>query len=257
MSSLEEVTTYLDATLRTADIPDYPQALNGLQLASDAPIRRVAAAVDFSSQTVDGARAAGANLLLVHHGMFWSGLQPIRDLAYRRLATLIRNDIAVYSSHLPLDVHPVLGNNALLARHLGLEPTGTFARYQNIFVGVSGASDVLTSSLVESATHLAAAHGGIVVATPHSSGRRTRAWGICTGAGASSETLAEAAARGLDTLIVGEGPHHTAVQARDMGIVVIYAGHYATETFGVQALAKELERAFELESVFIGAPSGL
>jgi putative NIF3 family GTP cyclohydrolase 1 type 2 len=114
-----------------------------------------------------------------------------------------------------------------------------------------------TDDLVRQTRAFAKEHGGSVVATPSAPGRRTRRWGICTGAGASTETLTEALSRGIDTLIVGEGPHHTAVQADDTGVVIIYAGHYATETLGVKALGESVARAFGLESVFIDAPTGL
>src|SRR5438105_9515368 len=115
MPALADLAVFLDDTLSVASIPDYPTALNGVQLATDSEVRHVAAAVDFSSVTVDAAVAAGAGLLLVHHGMFWSGMTPLTGRRYERLRTLIRNGVAVYSAHLPLDVHPEFGNNAQLA----------------------------------------------------------------------------------------------------------------------------------------------
>lgn len=257
MPNLAEVARYLDDLLRTSEIPDYPNALNGVQLANRGPIRRVAAAVDFSSRTAQRAIESDAQLLLVHHGMFWGGAQPITGHSYDRLAALLAADVAVYSSHLPLDLHQEVGNNALLARRLGLAPSDGFARYKTIDVGVSGSSDVDTDDLVRETRAFAREHGGSVVATPCAAGRRTRRWGICTGAGASAETLGEALSRGIDTLIVGEGPHHTAVQADDTGLVIIYAGHYATETLGVKALGESVAKAFGLETVFIDAPTGL
>lgn len=257
MASLTEIVQYLDATLDVANIPDYPQALNGLQLANSGTVSRVAAAVDFSTTTVDAAIRAGAQLLLVHHGMFWSGQQPITGRRFARLRSLFQHDVAVYSAHLPLDVHPVLGNNAQLAAYLGLVPDGGFARYQTIDVGLTGPAQVPTKDLVEKMAVLAREHGGALVATKCEPNRQTRRWAICTGAGASSSTIAEAAERGIDTLIAGEGPHHTAVEARDIGLAVIYAGHYATETFGVRALAKTLVEGFRIESSFIEAPTGL
>lgn len=257
MASLASIVSHLDTLLGTAEVPDYPNALNGLQLDGGPEVRRVAAAVDFSSETVARAVEWNADLLLVHHGMFWGGLQPIRDLAYARLRMLIAARTAVYSSHLPLDRHPELGNNVLLARELGLTPSGGFARHGTIEIGVSGEADIETSSLVERASEFARAHGHAAVATPHASDRRTRRWGICTGAGASSATIGEALERGLDTLVVGEGPHHTAVEARDRGIVIVYAGHYATETLGVRALAAHVAERFGVDATFIGAPTGL
>ena len=257
MPSLAQLAEYLDRTLDIASVPDYPNAMNGVQLANLGDIERVATAVDFSSTSVAGAIDAGARLLIVHHGMFWGGVQPITAHRYERLRALIANDVAVYSAHLPLDVHPELGNNALLAKRLGLVPTGGFVRYQNMDVGLSGHSEIATTRLAELAGELAREFRGTLVATPFEPGRVTRAWGICTGAGADSSSLREAAQRGLDTLIVGEGPHHTAVEARELGIVVLYAGHYATETLGVRALGETLAAHFNVTTAFIDAPTGL
>ncbi len=231
--------------------------MNGLQCANSGTVERVAVAVDFSRAAIDATVAAGASLLVVHHGMFWSGAQPIVGASYERLRTLLAHDVAVYASHLPLDMHPTLGNNAGLARRLGLEPTGTFGRYKTVDVAVTGESDVETATLAERARSFAAQWGGTVRHTPIASERRTRRWGLCTGAGASSDTLREASERGLDTLIVGEGPHHTAIDAVERDVVVIYAGHYATETVGVRAIGAWLEARFGLPWSFVGEPTGL
>lgn len=255
---LHDVVAWLDALLDTATVPDYGNAINGLQLQNAGTVTRVAAAVDFSRRTIDGAIAAGANLLVVHHGMFWSGLQPIRDVAYERLQTLIEHDVAVYASHLPLDTHRELGNNRLLARALDLDPTDDFAQYKTVAVGVRGTSDLATADLADRVRAFTRGHDGAALVTPIAPpDRRTRTWAICTGAGASTSTLHEAASLGVDTLIVGEGPHHTAVEADELGIVVMYAGHYATETLGVQALAARIERQFGLPWSWIAAPTGL
>lgn len=251
------VAEYLDGLLETATTPDYSGALNGLQLDNRTPVRRVAAAVDFSLRTIEGAIAEGANLMIVHHGMFWSGAQRIVGPSYERLRLLMQNDVAVYSAHLPLDRHPELGNNVLLASELGLKPSGGFAQYKGMAIGVRGQADLPTATIVERATALARQHGGNTVVTPYASDRVTRRWGICSGGGASSETLREAHEAGLDTLIVGEGPHHTAVDAPELGLVVVYTGHYATETLGVRALAANLEAQYGLPWSFIAAPSGL
>lgn len=255
--ALDAVVVHLDTVLRTREVPDYAGAVNGLQVANAGQVARVAAAVDFSRAAVDQAVAAGASLLVVHHGMFWGGAQAITGATYERMRRLFAHDLAVYSAHLPLDVHPTLGNNALLARQLGLEPSAGFARYKTVDVGVSGEADVDTQALAAGAAAFAAHWRHQARHTPITAGRRTRRWGVCTGAGASSETLAEASARGIDTLIVGEGPHHTAVEAVERDVVVIYAGHYATETLGVQALAGEVERTFGLPWTFVGEPTGL
>lgn len=256
--ALDVIVRHLDELLATSDTPDYGGAVNGLQLENAGTVTKVAAAVDFSLRTVDGAIAAGANLLVVHHGMFWGGATPIRGAAYRRLRRLIENDVAVYASHLPLDRHAALGNNALLARALGLQPAREFARYKTIAVGVSGDADIETAELIDRARAFAAREGGsVVVAGSAPPDRRTRRWALCTGAGASSDTVREAIELGADTLIVGEGPHHTAVDADDAGLVVIYAGHYATETLGVRAVAQHLSERFGIPWAFVSAPTGL
>ena len=255
--ALETIAAHLDERLHIAEIHDYAGALNGVQVEHTGPVRRIAVAVDASLRAIQGASAAGANLLIVHHGLFWGGTQPLRAHSYQRIRALIVDDIAVYSAHLPLDLHPTLGNNPLLAHALDLVPTAGFAWSQGHHVGVQGESDIATADLVHRASRIAEAEGGALVTVGLSEARRTRRWGICTGAGASSDTLREAAAAGIDTLIVGEGPHHTAVEAPEMGIAVLYAGHYATETFGVRALGAELEQLFGLPWSFIAAPTGL
>ena len=257
--ALDEITGHLDVLLRTLEIPDYGGALNGLQVQNAGTVRKVAAAVDLSRRTIEGAAREDADLLLVHHGAFWGGVQPIRGALYDRLRLLFTHGIAVYASHLPLDLHPELGNNVRLARTLGLQPSGGFARFQTVTIGVRGETDLPTARLVERATAFARTHGGIVRMSPmlDGQGRRTRRWAICTGAGASSDTIREAVAEGIDTLIVGEGPHHTAVEAPEAGLAIIYAGHYATETLGVQALAEHVASTFHLPWAFIEAPTGL
>ena len=257
MASLGDVVRFLDGELRTPDVPDYDGALNGLQLANAGQVTRVAAAVDYSSRTVGGAHEQGADLLIVHHGMFWGGAQRLVGGAFDRLRTAISGNLAVYSSHLPLDLHPTLGNNALLASALDLKPDRPFGRYKDIHVGVSGTADLATRALVERLRAVSARYATTLVTTPFADSRRTRRWAIITGSGASSGSLAEAQAAGVDTLVVGEGPHHTAVEAIDSGMCIAYAGHYATETFGVRALAATVAERFGLPWVFVDSPTGL
>jgi len=255
--SLADVARHLDTVLCTSEVPDYPGAMNGVQVEHDGPVKHCAVAVDASLHTIDAAIAAGCNLLVVHHGLFWGGTQPLRGRVFQRVRRLLAHDVAVYSSHLPLDIHPTLGNNALMARALELTPSGGFARYQSITVGVMGDADTETASLATRCDALARREGGQLVTVGVTPERRTRRWALCTGAGASSDTLREASAAGVDTLIVGEGPHHTAVEASELGIAVLYVGHYATETFGVRALGEEIERAFGVPWTFVAAPTGL
>jgi dinuclear metal center YbgI/SA1388 family protein len=257
MTTIDEVALYSDELLRTRAIPDYPSALNGLQFESDAPLHSIAAAVDLSTRAIEGAKALSANLLIVHHGMFWGGLVPLTGAAHRRVRLLLENDIAVYSSHIPLDCHPTLGNNVLLARELQLTPSREFARYEGIFIGVAGDCDVATQTLVDRASSFAQQYGHVVRTTPIKDRRRTKRWGMCSGAGAAADTLKEAMDAGIDTLIVGEGPHWTAITAEENDLVVIYAGHYATETLGVCALARHLSDKYKVPWQFVSAPTGL
>jgi putative NIF3 family GTP cyclohydrolase 1 type 2 len=163
----------------------------------------------------------------------------------------------VYSSHIPLDVHPRLGNNALLARELQLATDGGFGRYKGIEIGVTGAVDVATATIIERMRVFSGQYGTHVVATDADATRRTRRFAIITGSGADTGTIDEARERGVDTLIVGEGPHHSAVQAMEQGLVVIYGGHYATETLGVRALGALIGERFRVPWDFVAVPTGL
>jgi len=255
--ALGDIAAYLDDLLRTSEVPDYRGAMNGVQVEHIGPVTRCAVAVDASSRTIEGTIEQRANLLIVHHGLFWAGAQPIRGHVYERVRRLIAHDVAVYASHLPLDLHPTVGNNVLLASELGLEPSSGFARFESIEVGVKGNCNLPTAVLADRCEQVARREGGQLVAIGVTPERRTTRWAICTGAGASSETLREAKAFQVDTLIVGEGPHHTAIEAEELGIAVLYVGHYASETFGVRALGAEIERAFGIPWSFIAAPTGL
>ena len=253
---LRDVVRALDTELRTFDIPDYGGAVNGLQVANRGTVHKIAVAVDASRAAITEAAITGANLLIVHHGLFWGGAQPLTGVSYEKYRTLFGADIAVYSTHLPLDCHAELGNNVRLARALGLEVSAGFARYKTIDVGVMGEADVRTAELVDRVEGFAARYGSPVRTSIPTAGRITRRWAICTGGGASTETLREARERGVDTLIVGEGPHHTTVEAVEHDLCVVYAGHYATETLGVQAVGAWLEQRFGLPWSFLHLPTG-
>lgn len=254
---LSELARYLDTHLRIHEVADYPAALNGVQMSHTGPVHRVAAAVDASLRTIDGAIEARANLLLVHHGMFWNGLQRLDGRAYERVRRLVEHDIAVYAAHLPLDAHETHGNSRLLAAELGLQPADGFARHEGVHFGVRGDASIDTSALHDRLRAFVRQHGGDAIATRYDPGRITRRWAICSGSGANRDTLAEASELGIDTLIVGEGPHWTAVEADEMGMVVLYGGHYATETLGVRSVAAHLEHQYGIPWTFIAAPTGL
>lgn len=253
---LQEIVSALNAELRIAEIPDYPGAMNGLQVGNRGSVQRVAVAVDASYAAITNAVADGADLLLVHHGLFWGGVQPLVGVPYDKYAAMLSNGLAVYAAHLPLDLHAEYGNNVQLARALGLTPDGGFARYKTVDIGVTGTADEDTDALLARVLAFSASYGGSVRTSIPTQGRRTRRWAICSGGGASSETLREARERGVDTLIVGEGPHHTTVEAIEHDLCVMYAGHYATETLGVQSLGAFLEARFGIPWTFLRLPTG-
>lgn len=256
-AALADVVRALDLELRTGEVPDSSVALNGLQVANSGRVTRVAVAVDASLASINAAAGLGANLLVVHHGLFWGGLQPIVGKTYERLHALIAHDIALYSTHIPLDLHPVLGNNVLLAAALGLTASAPFARHKGVDIGVSGVCDEATSALVNRVTSYAAEYGGSVRVSIPVEKRTTTRWAICSGMGVSPDSLLEARSAGVDTLIVGEGTHHSAVDSAEHDVCVVYAGHYATETLGVQAVGNWLQQRFGLPWSFLLLPTGL
>lgn len=246
-----KLSAYLDEVLHVREIADYPNALNGLQVENSGEISRVAAAVDASEASIRAAIARNCNLLIVHHGLFWDGLGSINGRRYRRLKLLLDHDVAVYSSHLPLDIHPRLGNNAILARELGIAVEGSFASFQQTPLGIWGKLDIQREALTELLGDLLGVRVRLIAGGSETVSRV----GVVTG-GAGS--MIEAAVQtGLDAFITGEGAHHTYFDAMENGINVYYAGHYATETFGVRALAGHLEEKFGLPGEFLDLPTGL
>lgn len=250
---LREVVAYLDDYLDVGSTPDYPGALNGLQVEGPGPVRRVVAAVDASEAAVREAAAWPADLLLVHHGIFWDGLQPLTGRLFRKVEALIKGRTALYSVHLPLDAHPEVGNSAVLARALGLAEPSPFGEYKGSAVGWMGeiGAPVLAEEL---AAKMQAVLDGPVRVLPGGPERIARI-AVVTGAGASM--LGEAAARGLDGLVTGEAQHHHAIEAAERGVTLFLGGHYATETWGVKAVAAKLQERFGVETMFTDLPTGL
>lgn len=251
MMRLEELVDYLDGYLRIAEVPDYPNALNGLQVEGRDEVRRIGVAVDASEASIRAAAGRGCDVLIVHHGLFWDGNVPVTGRRYRRLRLLIERGIALYSAHLPLDVHPEVGNNVVLARELGIAVEGTFGDYKGMPVGVWGRLELSREAL---AARLDEVLGGRVRLLPGGPERLERV-GVLTGAGGGM--IADAIAAGLDALVTGEGAHHTYFDAIEGGINVYYGGHYATETWGVRALGAHLSERFGVPTEFIDLPTGL
>jgi dinuclear metal center YbgI/SA1388 family protein len=250
---LRTIVTYLDEYLRIRAVPDYPTALNGLQVDSGrTEVRRIAVAVDAAQATIGRAVAGGADLLIVHHGLFWDGNQPVTGRRYRRLKALLDADLPLYGAHLPLDVHPEVGNNAVLARELGIDIQGTFGEYKGSPVGVWGTVDeMLREGLAARLDALLGVRVKLVPGGPE----RVRRVGVITGGAGGS--VADAVAAGLDAFVTGEGAHHNFFDAEEGGINLLLGGHYATETWGVRALGRHLEEKFGIEWMFVDHPTGL
>lgn len=251
MVNLNALVEFLDQKLDITGIPDYPGALNGLQLENEGRVTRVAAAVDASLPVFEKAIVGGADLLVVHHGMFWQGAQPVTRANYRKLKLAMDAGLAVYSAHIPLDVHPTCGNNAQLAQCLGMDKTESFFPWKGIELGLAQHVDGSLSELVENLSKITGYRPHVCPGGSSLAGRV----GIITG-GAGSEVAAVQQC-GIDTFITGEGPHWSYPLAEEMGINLIYAGHYATETFGVKAISTELAQKYEIDWFFVDHPTGL
>jgi len=253
-AALSEVTRFLDGFLRIAEIPDEPNAVNGLQVENSGQIGRVVSAVDATLETIAGIPPGDPALLLVHHGLFWDGNVPLVGRRFRRVKALLDRDTALYAAHIPLDLHPEVGNNVELARRIGLPVDGRFGAYRGVPIGVWGTAP---EPIADRAALVAAldSHLGTTARLIPGGPARVRRLGIVTGGAGSM--IAAAREAGLDTFITGEGAHHTYFDAMEWGLNLIYAGHYATEQVGVQALAQRLEAEFGLPWEFHHHPTGM
>ncbi len=246
-----ELKAYLDEYLRVGEIPDYPGAINGLQVENSGKLTRIGAAVDASEASIRAAVDRGCDFMIVHHGLFWDGNVPVAGRRYRRLRALLTKDIAVYSAHLPLDLHQEVGNNIQLARAIGIDVQGTFGKHQGIDAGIWGALEITRETLAARLDDLLGVRVRMLAGGPE----RLSRVGVITGGAGSM--IHQAVAVKLDAFVTGEGAHHTYFDAMESGINVYYGGHYATETFGVRALAKHIEAKFGIPWEFIDLPTGL
>ncbi len=250
MAKLSDLVEFLDRELQIDEIPDYPGAHNGLQLQNSGDVTRVAAAVDASLPVIEKAIAAGADLLVVHHGMFWQGVRMLTGADYRKIKIAIEANLAIYSAHIPLDIHSEYGNNALLSSELGLEGRRDFFPWKGINLGISGHFE---GTLTQLQVLLESSVRGPVQLRGEGDQPAGRVGVITGGAGSEVEMVAK---QGIETFITGEGPHWSHPLAEELGLNVLYAGHYATETFGVKRLAYELGSLYRLDQLFIDHPSG-
>ncbi len=247
----DDLVHYLDTTL---DIHGYPDpSLNGLQIEGAEEITKVAVAVDASLSTFEQAAEIGADLLFVHHGLFWGQPEPVAGMLGRRVRFLLERNINLYAAHIPLDAHRELGNNWGLGAILGMADLEPFGTWQGHAIGVKGTFPN-PISLRDLADTVEKQLGESVLV--HAGGRmEIHSLGIISGAAARD--VSTAADEGLDAFLTGEPKHDVFHVPFERGINALFAGHYMTETVGVNLVAKRLEETFGLETEFLLLPTGL
>ncbi len=250
MVTLAQLAAYCDKRTRCTAFKDAPGAWNGLQVANDGRVTKIGAAVDAGLVPFQKAVAAGVDFLLVHHGMYWDMPRPLTGPVYDRIATLVRGNCALYSSHLPLDAHPQLGNNALLARQLGLKPAQPFLVRDGESIGWIAGSRLKRTAL---RAKLEALYPRVIAI--ECGAAAPRAVAFCSGSGNSA--IPELARAGVDTLVTGELREEWFNVAQEQRLNLYLCGHYTTEVHGVQALAAELARKFGLPWEFIATANPL
>lgn len=251
MATLSEIVHYVDAYLRIREIGDWDNALNGLQIQNSGQVTKIGAAVDVSTRVLTAAAKKDVDLLIVHHGLFWPGLQSITGALHRQLRIAFENDIALYSAHLPLDLHAEVGNNAQLAKALGLRSTEPFFEEKDQLIGVRARSSHSREVLIRKLRKVL--HGPVKAFA--FGPKKANSIGIITG-GAGGQIYRVARDK-VDMFITGEAPHWAGVATEELGINLLLGGHYATETFGVKALAAHLSKRFKIPWEFLDFPTGL
>ncbi|MBT3223462.1 MAG: Nif3-like dinuclear metal center hexameric protein [Proteobacteria bacterium] len=239
---------WLDKTLCNGDFKE--EAVNGLQVEGDDEVELLAIAVDACQATIDAAVAAGAQMLLVHHGLFWGRCEPLVGTHGKRVKKMMQNGLSLYASHLPLDAHPELGNNAELARLLSVHDRQPFGDYHGMTIGFAGS--IAPLSPAELGQKLKAMFGAPPMILPFGPDPIER---VALVSGGGWSLMEETRDSGFDALISGEGLHQCYLVAEDGGLNVFFAGHYATETLGVRAVARAVEGKFGLPWTFLSHPT--
>jgi dinuclear metal center YbgI/SA1388 family protein len=249
MQPLHRIVEYTNTYLKVHHVGDWENALNGLQVQNCGHVTKIGAAVDASTRALREAARRRIDLLIVHHGLFWRGLQPITAGFHRQLKIGFESNMAIYSAHLPLDVHPVVGNNARLAGSLGFRSTKRFLEEKGQPIGVRANAKWPREKLIRRLERLVQGP----VKSFNFGPEKTRVIGIVTGAAGSE--IYRVAGENIDTFITGEAPHWAVVAAEELGMNLLLGGHYATETFGVKALAAHLGKKFRLPWDFVACPT--
>jgi len=249
-TSLSELINYLDIFLHHREINDYPGAQNGLHLENSGKISHFFASVDANPLTLCDAASKTSSLLLVHHGLAWNGLCPLTGGKYKMIKQALDADLAIYSSHLPLDAHPDYGNNALLTKALGFQDSIPFLDVKGTLLARLVQQSISRTQLVDLASD-ALGSAQLIPGGPETTSR------ILVSTGSGNSLLKECSRENIDTLVTGEVSHDAFSQAHELGINIILGGHYATETLGVKAITQHLSEKFKLPWSFIDKPSGL
>ncbi|MCZ6671410.1 MAG: Nif3-like dinuclear metal center hexameric protein [Verrucomicrobia bacterium] len=245
VAALSDIIRYCNDRIQLTQVPDYQGAENGLQFENNGTVTKVGAAVDAGLVPFQKAVDAGVDLLIVHHGLFWDPAYPITETRYQKYKFCIENNLAVYSAHLPLDCHREIGNNALLAKELQLKTLNWFLEFEGNHIGLIAEGGIDRNEIKQRLSDLFS--DGITSIEKGSNCPQKIA--VVSGSGASA--ISHLSDAGVDTLITGEVKQNSFNQAEEAGLNLYLCGHYATETFGVAALAGEVAGKFDLEWEFI------
>ncbi len=247
---LKRITDYLDTFLDIRSFTD--DSANGLQVENSENVEKIGVAVDACHEAICKAGNAGCNLLIVHHGLFWGRQQLIVDSHFQRIRALIMADMALYAAHLPLDGHPEIGHNRLIAQYMGLESVEPFALYRGKHIGVKGRlrQPCSCAQAADNAHKVIGASQGLLEFGPE----KVHTVAVVAGSATDPELFKQLKLEGIDLFITGEPRHGAYHLAQEFGLNIFYGSHYATETFGMKALGEHLNRLFALPVFFIDAP---
>lgn len=245
----QKIVSYLDRELKISEINDF--SCNGLQVEGAKDIKKIALSVDACMTVFEKAKKEGCQMIIAHHGIIWGGIKSVSKTIKQNLYFLLRNEISLYAAHIPLDLHPRLGNNIQLCRTINLKKIKEFGEYEGNLIGFEGEL-AKSSSIEEIKEKINKNIGGASTILPFGK-KRIKKIGIVSGGGAKS--LIEAIEKGLECFITGEHAHENFHLARESRINVIYIGHYFSEKLGVIALGKHLEKKFGLKTTFIDEPT--
>jgi len=247
--SRDAIVTLLDKTLRTSEIPD--SSVNGLQVEGVAEVTKVGLAVDASLEAYRLAEQEGCQMVVVHHGIIWDGIRRVTGTVYKHIEFLVKSGINLYASHLPLDMHPTLGNNILIAKALDLKNVQPFGVYKSSHIGFEGYLPK-AESVKSISAKIEKAFGGPMSALPFGP---QKIWRVAVVSGRGTASLPEAIEKKIDLFVTGEPIHENHHAALEGNINVIYGGHYHTEKPGVQAVGEFLNKKLGIETVFLDVPT--